>query len=528
MIRRLSTSGERGSASLPTVLAVFVAGALVGVLATVEVVPADRLNSATAGNNPGVVSTDPNAPVQPGATAGPGTAAPGKNGTTTNTGTNPGANPGTTTGNAGPNPNGAAPPVPPSKFECRAGANGGATDRGVTADRINLSTTIVASGIGASFLGEMKYAMEAVAREVNGQGGICGRKLHVETRDDSWDASTGSQYLRNYIEDKNKFGVPVGASSEGLGVVIDAGDLDRAQFPVVGSDGLAINQYLNKQGQAQPWVWPIATATVSEARIMANEAYQRGARNMGVVFDRDYHFGKEAAAAFNAEVKRLTGQQVQGYNSNNTCQQRFCGIGAGQNSYAGDVSKFYGSNPDFVALFLEPDTAHTWMQDPNTPGANTGKIKYGYAGAQPLFTHQFESNCREKCDQMVVWSGFKPNVEKYRNDPAVAAYVRALKATYRQADEYNQFTQSAYVGMQFLVAALKKVGPELTRGRLKAVLDHMTYDNALTLQGRLTFTPTSRFANTTMQGFVMQYKGTPGGWRLGPIVKDPRPGTGVG
>ncbi len=81
--------------------------------------------------------------------------------------------------------------------------------------------------------------------------------------------------------------------------------------------------------------------------------------------------------------------------------------------------------------------------------------------------------------------------------------------------------------MQFLVEALKKVGAQLTRDRLKAVLDNMTYDNGLTLQGRLTFTPTSRFANTTMQAFTIQYKGTPGGWRLGPIVKDPRPGIGV-
>lgn len=519
MIRRLST-GDHGAASLPTVIATFVAGALVGVLATVEVVPADRLPSANAGANPDVaVSAGPDTPLQPGATAGPGKA---KGGNTNTGGTTPGGNTGTSTGGNGP-----APTVPPSRFECRRGANGGATDRGVTPTSINLATTIVASGIGSSFLGEMKYAMQAVVEEVNRAGGICGRTLSIETRDDAWDASTGAQYLRNYIQDRSKFGIPVGASSEGLGVVIDAGDLDRAPFPVVGSDGLAINQYLNKQGQAQPWVWPIATATVSEARIMANEAFQRGARNMGVVFDRDYHFGKEAAAAFSAEVERLTGKPVQGYNSNNACQQRFCGIDSGQNSYSTDVQRFYTSQPDFVALFLEPETALTWMQDPNTPSATDSRIKYGYGGAQPLFTYQFESQCGAKCDQMTVWSGFKPNVEKYRNDPAVQAYVRALKAINRQADEYNQFTQSAYVGMKLLVEALRKVGPEVTRGRLKAVLDHMTFDSGLTLQGRLTFTPTTRFANITMQGFVMQYKGTPGGWRLGPVVRDPRPGTGV-
>ena len=520
MIRRLST-GDRGSASLPTLVAVFAAGALIGALAIVEVVPADRLPTAVANNQPnGVTGGDPNAPVQPGQSASPGSGTPGGK-----SGSNTGGTPGNNTGGG---PTGPVATVPPSKFECRRGANGGATDRGVTGDSINLATTIVATGIGSAFLGEMKYAMEAVADQVNREGGICGRLLHIETRDDGWDASTGAQYLRNYIQDRGKFGVPVGASSEGLGVVIDSEDLDRNEFPVVGSDGLAINQYLNKKGQAQPWVFPIATATVSEARIMAADAVRRGAKNLGVVFDRDYHFGKEAAAAFSAEVERLTGSPVSGYNTNNTCSNgRYCGIDAGQNSYSGDVARFYGSNPDFVALFLEPETALTWMQDPNTPSATDTRIKFGYGGAQPLFTYQFESQCGAKCDQMVIWSGFKPNVEKYRNDPAVQEYVRALKAKYRQADEYNQFTQSAYVGMQFLVAALKKVGPELTRRRLKAVLENMTYDNALTLQGRLVFTPQTRFANTTMQAFVMQYKGTPGGWRLGPIMKDPRPGIGV-
>lgn len=523
MIRRLAT-GDRGAASVPAVIAGFTAGALVMALALVEIVPSDRVQGVQAGGTPGSVTNggNPQESLAPGQTRGPN--APGaSNGPG-------GAGPGTNNNNGGGTTVGGGPSgsvIPPSKYECREGKNGGATDRGVTATTINLPSTIVASGIGSSFLGQMKYAMQAVAKQVNREGGICGRKLVIETRDDAWDASTGAQYLRNYINDRSKFGIPVGASSEGLGVVIDSGDLDKAQFPVVGSDGLAINQYLNKQGQAQQWVWPIATATVSEARIMAADAYRRGARNMGVVFDRDYHFGKEAAAAFSAEVERLTGKPVQGYNNNNTCNQRYCGIAAGQNSYSGDAAKFKASNPDFVALFLEPETALTWMQDPNTRSATDEAIKYGYGGAQPLFTYQFESQCGAKCDQMVIWSGFKPNVEKYRNDPAVAEYVRALKAEYRQADEYNQFTQSAYVGMQFLVAALKKVGPELTRLRLKAVLDNMTYDNALTLQGRLTFTPQTRFANTTMQAFVMQYKGTPGGWRLGTTMKDPRPGTGV-
>jgi ABC-type branched-subunit amino acid transport system substrate-binding protein len=509
-------SDGRGSASLSTLIAVFVAGSLVGALAAVEVVPANRVGSAVAvgpdGNgvtNDGTSSTTTNA----NGTPKTGPAASGAPVTTKGNGKNGGT---------------ATTVVAPSKFQCRAGANGGATDRGVTATEIHLATTIVASGPGASFLGEMKYAMQAVATQVNNSGGICGRRLTIggqpiQTRDDGWVASDGARYLRNYIQDKNIFAIPVGASSEGLRVVVDSGDLDRAQFPAVGTDGLAINQYAKSDGSAQQWVWPIATATVSSARIMAEDAVKRGAKSPGVVFDNNYRFGKEAAAAFSAEIKRLTGQSVAGTNSQNTCNERYCGIPAAQPSYSGDAQRFYGAKPDYVAMFLEPDTALTWMLDQNTPAATSKDVPYGYGAAQPLFTKQFESQCRAKCDQMVVWSGFKPFVEKYKNDPAVIDYVRALKGTNRQADEYNQFTQSAYVGMQFFVAALRAVGPELTRARLKQVLDHMVYTDGLTLQGTLRMTPLSRFANITMQAFTMQYKGTPGLWRLGTIRRDPRP-----
>jgi ABC-type branched-subunit amino acid transport system substrate-binding protein len=503
-------SGTRGSASLPTLIAVFAAGALVGGLAVVEVVPANKLPTAAGSTT---VAGDP---TTTGTTTGTNGRTPtGATGATGTTGTKG------TQGTAG-TPGGPAA-VPPSKFECAPGKNGGKTDRGVSATEIKLATTIVATGIGSSFLGEMKYAMEAVEDQVNRSGGICGRKLNIIDKDDGWVASTGAQYLRNYIKD-DIFAIPVGASSEGLQVVTKSGDLDRAGMPVVGSDGLAIDQYARPDGSAQPWVWPIATATVSSARIMADEAYKRGARNMGIVFDSNYHFGKEAAVAFNNEVKRLTGSGVKGYNAQNTCTQRYCGIQAGQNNYSGKVTEFYGATPDFVALFLEPETALTWMQDPNTPGATAVTIPYGYGAAQPLFTNQFETQCGAKCDQMVVWTGFKPNVEKYRNDPAVVSYVRALKAKRPSADEYNQFTESAYVGMQLLVAALRKVGPELTRERLRNVLNTITYKDGLTIQGTMTFTPTTRFANVTMQAFTMQYKGTPGGWRVGGIERDPHPG----
>lgn len=490
-------------------VAIFVAGALVGALSAVQIVPNFTGASTTDGTalEAGVDSSSvtggvPGAPITSGKGAGSGKGAAGAAGAA------PGA---VAAGQPG-------APLAPSKagLECSSSKNGGETDTGITADSIQMATTVAESGPGAAFLGEVRIGMDAVKDKLNQAGGFCGRQLDIDYVDDGWDAQKGSQYLRNFIQ-QGVFGIPVGPSSEGLRIVIDSGDIDRIGIPVVGTDGMLKNQYERQDGSAQPWVWPVAAATVSSARIMCQDAYKRGARNFSIVFDNNYRFGVEAAEAFNDCVKKLTGSEIPGYNDAYSCDKSFCGIRANQTNYASDVAKF--EQGDFVALFLEPATAQQWMIDPNTE--KPSDIKFGYGAAQPLFTRSFAVNCQSKCDQMEVWTAFKPPIENYANEPAVQTYVNDLKRTKPDADEFNAFTEGGYVGMLLLAEALKKVGPEVTRARLKTALDSTCLASGLTIQPKICFSPTNRYANTTMQSFTIQYRGTFGGWRSGRIVRDP-------
>lgn len=500
-IRSVTTSaGSR-------LVAAFVAGALVGAFSVVQIVP-DFRGSRVAGSEEGAF--DPGS-TQPGV---------GPDGPQVAGGAVPGSN---DSGNG----SGALPPQA-ANYKCAAGLNGGATDQGVTGTRIRLATTVVESGIGRPFLRDVRFAMEAVKDEVNRAGGICGRKLHIAYVDDAWEPQKGAQYLGTFINERDNskkiFAIPVGPSSEGLRLVISRGDVDNMQMPVVGADGMLKEQYVKENGNAQPWVWPVAAATVASARIMAVNAYNAGARSFGIVFDKNYRFGQEAARAFNAQVKKLlNGQGVKGYNAQDNCSERYCGIQAGLSSYPNEVREFYREKVDFTALFLEPQTALTWMSDPNAQSARDRK----YGAAQPLFTRDFADKCQDKCDQMMVWTGFKPYIESYKADPAVLRYKSDLESTNPQADIFNAFAVGGYVGMQLLVEGLKKVGPYLTRQRLKYELDRMTLKTGLTLQPTLTWQPNWRWVNTTMQGFQIQYKGTFGGWRVGPLEKDPRPAAGT-
>jgi ABC-type branched-subunit amino acid transport system substrate-binding protein len=483
-------TAARSGFSMWKVIAIFAAGSVFGVFAAYQVVPAGRVAGVAQG------SDDATSPLDGGTVTGPG-ASPGAIAT--------GANGAPLTGRAA------------GGLQCARGRNGGKTDKGVTGTSIKLATTVVRSGIGQAFLGDVQYAMEAIRNKVNRAGGICGRLLEIRYVDDGWDEAAGARNIRTFIEE-GVFAIPVGPSSEGLNAAIRTGTIGEAGIPVVGTDGMVISQY------TEPWVWPVAVSTASSARIMAQHAKQLGAKSYSIIFDQDYKFGREAAKAFNAEVKRITGANVPGYDPQlQTCQKNFCGVIAGRPNYATEIEKFEPA--DVVTMFLEPTTALTWMA---TPGAATPKSVHeaggiGVWGAQPLFTYQFEVNCQDACDQMWVWTGFKPPLESYALDPAVKTFRSDLEKTKRDADEYNAFSEGGYVGISLLVEAMQRVGPNLTRAALRQVLDSLDFGSPLTLQSVLSWRAGNHFSNGTMQAFEIQFKGSAAFWRAKSIVRDPDP-----
>lgn len=477
------------------IAAAFVAGAVFGAFTVAQVAP--NLTTTSAIEEPG------------------GTTGPGGVGST-----NPTAVP---TGSLPPGVNPGGPNAVTGNLACAAGRNGGATAEGVTATEIRMATTVVRSGVGTAFLGDVQFAMEAVRNKVNRSGGICGRQLAIKYVDDGWRADLGAQYLRSFIKG-GVFAIPVGPSSEGLNRVIDAGDVRRAGIPIVGTDGMTITQYQD------PWVWPVAVATASSARIMVQNARKRGAKKFAIVFDNDYRFGVEAAEAFNREVRRATGKDVTGYNTQNRCVQAFCGIESNQPGYRNEVNTIAGSGFDFLAMFLEPQTALTWMSTPGAPTISGFGLQPGMiALAQPLFTRNFANSCQRNCHEMWVWTGYKPPIENYADDPAVRTFVADLRRTKNDADENNAFAEGGYIGMQLLVDAMRAVGPNLTRERLRAALNSMRFESGLTLQPTLVWPGApKRYAASTMQAFEIQYLSAFGGWRAKDIVVDQRPNAGIG
>lgn len=395
-------------------------------------------------------------------------------------GTDPGELPSPDIGpTSGPKPGGGDLPPPVSGLTCDRAGNGGNTDTGVTADKIKLATTVVQSGDGSSFLGDSPVGLNAVVTKINSAGGICGRLLDLDQVDDGWDSQRGLTAIKSFIA-SGAFALPVVPSSEGLTAAIEAGEITKAGIPVIGTDGMLSQQYEN------PWVWPVATATVSTMRVIAKHAYGRGARCFGIVWDKRYRFGAEGEKAFTDLVKTMPGAKM--------CANE--GILPGQSSYSNEIRRFNAdcnNKCEAVALLLEPLTARTWIDGNPQVGSKVT------SGAQTLFQDSFARNCGVKCEGWLMWTGYNPPIENLAALPGVKQYVNDVRRVSPTVDVTNQFLEGAYLGMTIFVEALKAVGPDLTRERLAAVMNSQTFRHDIAQ--KLKWSQSDRHANCSAQAF---------------------------
>lgn len=441
-----------------------------------------RTVSRTVGGSTGTKSGSASTADGSGGSSGTSGAA-GRAGGTAGGGTTTGG--GATGSGAGTGTDGAGGPI-----ECKAGRNGGATDTGVTATQIKIAATVVKDGPGKSLLESSETGMRAVLNKVNAAGGICGRRLALTTVNDGWDPERGRDFIKRFIDD-GMFALPVVPSSEGLSAAISSGIIEESGIPVVGTNGLRIDQYQD------PTVFPVGSATVSILRAMAKYAYDKGERSFGIVWDSKYKFGKEGADAFKAYVNSLPGATVKADQPLDPLASGFGNEAQSFNAACGNSGSTSGC--DVVVLLLVPDTAGKWKAA--NPGTTAGRGKTTY-GAQTLFTEDFGRTCAGWCAGLVVWTGYNPPIPPLDSSPGVGTFKNDVLAISPSVDYRNQFLQGAYLGMQVFVDAVTACSPNLTRACVRERLESTDFptDLATTLSWR----PGKHHANKAAQAFAIE------------------------
>ncbi|MHB8718209.1 MAG: ABC transporter substrate-binding protein [Candidatus Dormibacteria bacterium] len=497
---------------IPYVIAV----AITLVVGSVAVLP--RFSTTVIGTTPltGGGSLAPGQTPGPGGTTGTGTGS----GTTTTTGPGSrgtGSGPGTTLSGGG------------GQIDCAHGRNGGATAPGITATQIQVASTVVSpssSSVGAGFLGEAADGMQAAINQIDNAGGICGRLITnwktgapgIYTLNTNWDQRQGNTDIAGWVGDAHPPFALVGEpDSEGLEGAINAGTIDGAGIPVVGSDGMLKAQYHD------PWVFPVAASTVTNMHIIADYAVNTlHANSFGIVFDSKYNFGVEGASAFAKELIRQ-GKSINGYDPNNPsstgCTNAYCGIDPSATSYSSAITTFNGACApcDVVVMLLEPGPMEAWMGKGGEDG-NTGWYRT-LEGGEPLFDNSLANNCAS-CGgpptPLHVWTGycvFQSSDPGNCSQPAVSSFCTALRAVNPNDDCQNEFTQGAYLGTRLFITALQRLASAnlpVTRANLAAELNQGSYD--LGLSEPLQFSSGAHVSNSSMAAYHENFSGSFNGW----------------
>jgi branched-chain amino acid transport system substrate-binding protein len=152
----------------------------------------------------------------------------------------------------------------------------GPSDVGVTASQIKVGHIGIYSGPVGSFGQNLSYACRGTLQAINDSGGINGRKLDVLVRDDGWDATKGSNAVRDLVERDKVFAFACSQSVPTNDAITPY--LDAQKVPNVGSDGWGPAQY------AGVWSFPVGASGVNEAENLADYQAKHGTKRVGILY----------------------------------------------------------------------------------------------------------------------------------------------------------------------------------------------------------------------------------------------------
>jgi branched-chain amino acid transport system substrate-binding protein len=379
-----------------------------------------------------------------------------------------------------------------------------ATDTGVTATSIKLGHIGIYSGPVGSFGQNLSYACRAGLQAINDAGGINGRKLDVQVRDDGWDATKGSNAVRDLVERSKVFALACSQSVPTNDAVTPY--LDQQKVPNVGSDGWGEAQY------AGAWSFPVGASGELEGEHLAEYQYKvQGVRSVGII-----HFNNTTGTAYRDAYKRafeaLGGKVLvtQAANFDDPGTTTF-------------IAQCRTKNVDAITSMIDPGIFARMIRE---AAAQAYKPKFGYSGGAALYfqaTPKFAGPTSEGTITTVDWIPDDPTGPA-AHASGFSAYKNTVEKYYPHIDHSN-WTKAAYVGSVLLGDTLKKLGLNVTREGIKDELDKTTNFNS-GLGPKLSWSPGHHRSNSTTYLVQLQKSGNQLVWKYlyGPMTDLP-PGT---
>lgn len=329
-----------------------------------------------------------------------------------------------------------------------AGGNGGATDTGVSADTIKIGGTFFNGNYLDKYSQVTENAAKAYFQYVNDQGGVCGRKVDFLACDTAGTAD-GTQGCLSKLADQDKVFLMGPSLDFNLNTVQPT--LQSHKLPWVGDSGLYSEEFQS------PWMFPTQINGQNVGALIATYAGQTlHIKKAGISYLNDVagpdctkraqqaaqKLGYDASpTASNQQVETSLDSQVSTLKNAGVQAVLFCNDPVNTIKFIQSCQR-NGWHPVFVGGFVAADDV------PQAAGSYAAGM-YGFTGYD-------------------FYNSNTPGVQQYR----------AITENYFPNTFHHFYEQAAYIGAEAIVAALRKVGPDLTRtaflGALKSLTDYDT------------------------------------------------------
>ena len=329
-----------------------------------------------------------------------------------------------------------------------------AQQHGVTDTEVVIGTWGPQSGPAAAW-GTVATAIDAYFRYINDQGGVHGRRLVLETRDDGYDPARTVSVVRELIDREDVFAFVGGVgTANGLAALPL---IQRAGVPFVapatGSEVFA--------EQSNGLVYTTFTDYVVEAALMTRYAVtELGSSNIAIFYQND-GYGQAGLRGLEEEVARL---QAQGYDV--TVGDRVS-YERGTTNLGVQALRLRGSGADSVLMFSDPTAAANLVSE-----FQRLDFKPQMLATVTLLDPSLLQNPGMQGALYSVFLRLPSVVLGAGNgDPVADQLFQDVILAYAPQVANNPFFALAGVAFaQPLVAALEAAGPDLTREGFLAAL----------------------------------------------------------
>jgi len=326
-----------------------------------------------------------------------------------------------------------------------ASGTGRAAEPGLTDKEILIGHLGVLTGPLASTGKTVFDGIDAVYDRVNSEGGIYGRKIRYVSEDNRCQAAYGAAAAKKLIYEDNVFMIHGGACSNAS--LAEKPEILRANIPWV----ITASTADSLTDPVQPMIFTTSLAAWVESAAQLQRALDIGAKRIAVVLQTDA-WGRERTAALMSQFKKRNVQPI--------VQEELPPEPSDATAAALRVKQ---ANPDAVILELFPKAGAIYMRDAYKVGLTQPTFGGSALGDVDAFAKNVGVPEAVRNLQSLSMVGYTPD------DPKVAEWKKIIESKY-SGTNFGIWHMMGIASGEFVVAALRAAGPNLTREKLAQAL----------------------------------------------------------